>query len=133
MEMRAIMRTTTLLLAVSTLLGGCSILGPEDPDRVIVTGTVYVDHEPAGRLQVSLSHLVPGCPLFCDLVSETVSDATTGAGGTYRLEAADPGGNGGVSFCDTEFFVRVVGHLFALESVRGCQTHSGVDFYRFSS
>ena len=58
------MRPTTLLLAVGTLLGGCGIFGPEDLDRVIATGTVYVDDEPAVGLQVSLSHLVPGCPFF---------------------------------------------------------------------
>ena len=124
------------LLAVSTLLGGCGILAPEDPARVIVTGTVYVDDEPANGLHVSLYHLAPGCAFFCDNVVKTVTDATTAADGPYRLEAAVPEGDGGISYnwsCDTELRLIVSDNLFARESVQGCRTHSEVDFHLSSS
>ena len=113
------------LLCVSAT--GCGTTGPDNQrGRVVVTGTVRLNDEPAGGLVVALSFLRPGCALFCDPVLEEITTATTAADGTYRIEVEEP--NSGWS-CDTTLFVRVTGYLFPSHEVRGCLTHRDVDLW----
>ena len=116
--MKTTMRRTLQIITVVSLLPvltGCGIFGPRD--RVIVTGTVYLDGEPAADLAVVLSVLpISTCDLavVC-LGAQRIGDDDTDADGTYRIEV-EPRSCGGFSV--------VVSGYETMRIVQGCGTHT---------